>query len=777
MKATTDEETQAQKAVDQFLQNLSDDALQALDKISLQSGRAAYSVYSLNRLNRRMHDEGLNLHDARKKEFGVDDSWKPAPNPLGTPTGNPAVDRTISIASRWIQACEKRWGKPETVAIEHVREGFSSPKKARKDQQEADKRYRANASLREQVVSAMSEPGDDGVRGPESVRFAEIRRLQAVQRQNNKCIYCGKEITFYTAQMDHIVPRKGPGCSNDLANLVAACADCNAKKNNTLFYRWASEEKRNEVLSRIDTWIEDGYMSDKQYIKDVKSRLLQKEEDEPLDVRSIESVAWMARELREQIEGHFHYRQVTFDHVGGNDEFGLQRVTVYRGSVTAAARRASGLENALPWIGGTGGKTRLDRRHHAVDAAVIALMRPGVGKVLIEREALRREQIDSNIAKEEQGRLYGKRFWRNYEGTGKENELYLHWRDCQMDALKNLLCKGMEHDRIVVTNYKRLRLGNSRAHEDTVFPLIKRKVGDALSPINIDKAETPALWKALTSHPDFDPEHGLPKDDNRRIRVRGKTLSAQDEIGFMARSESEFDVVKDAVYAPVRGGFAAIGNSIHHARFYRIPKTNAKGNITGYQFAYLRVFQFDLLKHRKENLFEVDLPPQSISRRSAHPKLRAALDQNTAEYLGWAVVGDEMEIDQAHPYFSPDGKSAINLFMKAFPATKRFKIIGFPMRDQIKLEPLEMSSEGLAEINNAGASVAAKVYGGHQWNDKDTKSINTVLGIGGSYHPSVDLLLNTLPRIIRRNTLGEIRWKSSNNMPTSWSVPPHPEIE
>ena len=763
--------------VARLLESFSEEILREVEQISLPSGRSSYSLDSLNRLNKRMLDEGLDLHTARKKEFNIDDSWKPLPNPLGSRVGNPSVDRTISIVSRWIKACEKRWGKPETINIEHVRSGFTTPKTARKIQKEMDKRHKANNLIREQIVAALDEQEDSGTRGTEAISHSDIRRWQAIQRQNCQCIYCGKTINYQTAQMDHIVPRKGAGSTNELPNLVAACQDCNRDKNNTLFYTWAATDaKRKEVLDRVNTWTQDSYFSSKKqfssYIKEVKSRLRKKEEDDPLDARSIESVAWMARELRGQIEGYFGYSGKTECSTSGNETFSLSRVNVYRGSLTAEARRASGIENKLPWLGGSQKKTRLDRRHHAIDASVIAMMRPSVGVVLAKRESLRREQLDSNLTLNEQLEKYGKRFWKDFTGSNdQEKALYLLWRDAQMVQLADLLIEAMKSDKIIVTNNLRLRLGNGRAHRDEIHSLIKRHVGDALTPTNIDKAATPALWLALTTHPDYDPVKGLPEDWSRRIRIHDQWLDAYSTITFMAKTEEDFSKQKDAVYAPVRHGFAEIGDSIHHARFYRIPKINKSGKQTGWKFAYMRVFKIDLLKNSTSDLFRVKIPPQATSYRAASKDLRKALSKGTAEYLGWAIAGDEIKIDPSSALFSPDGKNAINSFMKAFPTVDRFKIVGFSTRDKITLEPLYISREGIPSLSELTSSDRKRIYGREDISDREIENINTVLGIKGSFHPSVDKLLSSRPSFIRRNSLGEIRWSSKNHMPVSWSIP------
>src|SRR5699024_3532662 len=115
-----------------------------------------------------------------------------------------------------------------------------------------------------------------------------------------------------------------------------------------------------EAVERTKHWKRDNGQSSKSwmaYLKEVRDRLERTEEDPEIDARSMESVAWMANELRDRIAAHFK---------GENSSTGNKQVFVYRGALTADARRVPGVEDRIPWIGG-GGKTRLDRRHHAVD--------------------------------------------------------------------------------------------------------------------------------------------------------------------------------------------------------------------------------------------------------------------------------------------------------------------------------------------------------------------------------------------------------------------------
>jgi CRISPR-associated endonuclease Csn1 len=103
----------------------------------------------------------------------------------------------------------------------------------------------------------------------------------------------------------------------------------------------------------------------------------------------------MGRELKARLEGRYQY---TIGDLSTNpDEELHQRIFVQQGIITARARRIGHIENNLPWFGGTEGKTRLDRRHHAVDASVIALMTPAVAAVIYKGDNLRKEQRDFMI--------------------------------------------------------------------------------------------------------------------------------------------------------------------------------------------------------------------------------------------------------------------------------------------------------------------------------------------------------------------------------------------
>lgn len=690
-------------AVRDFFDSLSDDDLVALDSLTLTGGRAAYSADSLDRLTDRMLHHGVDLHTARKDVFGVDDDWTPPVPPIGEPVGNPAVDRVLKQIARWLQGVEHKWGSPRSINIEHVRDGFSSEVVAR----ELDRQYNKRREVNERYVKDMKERLN--ISGP--ITRSDLIRFSAVERQNGACAYCGEPINYFSTELDHIVPRRGLGSTNRRDNLVAVCARCNRAKTNIPFATWAAKTNipgvnLADAIDRVKFWVfPPGQMTRQQatsFKREVIARLKQREFDPPLDARSMESVAWMANELHARVKNHFPGSSVR----------------VFRGSITAGARRASGLEKRIRFLGERG-KTRLDRRHHAFDAACISMMRPKVAEILAIRSNLRESQ-----------RLSGQEeTWKQFTGQEPADQfIYERWLT-QMQAMGDLFNEALDENMVVVRENLRLRLADGAAHDATIRPFQRKPLGSAFAIGEIDKAATPALWCALTRLPDFDPKHGLPENPDRRISVNGTRFEADDDIELFS---------KNSAAIAVRGGFAEIGNSIHHARVYRIDQGSKKP-----KFGMIRVFQHDLLRHRDEDLFSVELPPQSISMRYCDPAVRKALLDGTATELGWLVVGDELEMDAGT---IKSGKIAE--FMSEFPVIRQWRLDGFDSPSKLRLRPVLLASEGLAGDSSG--------------------SLKSILDRPG-WRPAVNVVFASLQcRVIRRTVLGTQRTGVSFHLPVSW---------
>lgn len=692
-------------SVRDFYHSLGEDVQVKLDELLQSGGRAAYSVDSLERLTDRMMRDGLDVHEARKAEFGVDDTWAPPVPPIRERVGNPAVDRVLKKVDRWLQAVERRWGTPKRINIEHVREGFASEAVAR----ELDRLYNKRWEVNQAYVQAIH----DRFKLSGRVTRGDILRYSAVERQNGQCGYCGEPVTFLTTELDHIVPRRGKGSTNRRDNLMAVCERCNRAKNNIPFATWAAKcnipgVSLQEAIERVNFWNFPAKQmtaaQQRAFKREVIARLKQTSFDPPLDGRSMESVAWMANELHRRIEAHFD---------------GETKVGVYRGAITAAARYASGLEKRIEFIGERG-KTRLDRRHHAFDAACVALMRHSVAQVL---------SLRSNIR--ESNQLRGtKDDWRDIFTQEQYRHLqypYERWLT-QMERVGELFNQALAQDAIPIRQDVRLRPGVGLAHKE-VAALRTKPLSSAFTTVEIDRAATPALWCALTRLSDFDPKEGLAEDPTRTIRVNGTYVGPNDNVELFASGEASIRV---------RGGAVGVGIAIHHARVYRIRTPKKKD-----RYAMVRVFDHDLLRYRDRDVFSVALPPQSISMRYAEPAIRKAMSDGTAEYLGWLVEGDELQLDA-----SSIKSGQIAEVMKQYPAISAWRLNGFYSASRLRLRPVMIAAEGLPQDSN---DTLVKVIDYPGW------------------LPSVDVVFGKCrASVIRRNALGERRNNGRGALPESW---------
>ncbi len=732
---------EAQARAEEFIASLPDEVYGKLDDLKLPEGRAAYSAKSMRMITERMMDSADDLHAARKHCFPmIDDFWKPPADPIGLPVGNPAVDRVLKIVARYLAACESEWGTPESVNVEHTRDGLMSEAMARSEARDRNRNAEANESARREIpiefLAASREASIDDFdeeSGPArfGARQSDVYRWRALQRQSGRCLYCGTTLEYGTFEMDHIVPRAVQGSTNTQTNLAAVCRECNHSKGKDTFAVWAASEKGKArgvslagTLARVDDFFDIGAKRDSErrkphtwqgrFIKVMQERLKRTDLDEAIDNRSIESVGWMANELHTRIEAHYQ------------NELGAKTtVNVFRGFLTSEARKASGVEGRLILTGDKAGKNRLDRRHHAVDAVTIAMLRPGVAQVLTVRDNLRRTaQIEGPRTKIQ---------WKTYQG--EDTELYSRWQ-AQITAAIDLLQAHLESDRLPVFEFLRLRLGSSQGHEDTVRTLLKRRVGAEWSMEQIDRSATPAQWVALTRHPDFEPGQGLPANPSRRIRVNGTWYDPDHEITYFPTG---------AGCVAVRGGYSELGASFHHARIYRCTK-KLKSGATKTFYAMMRVYQVDLLKHAREDLFAVEIPPQAISRRAAEQRLRDALGSGEAEYIGWMVPGDELLLNMD----SQRNEGQVGELLTMFPGTSTWFCSGLFTPSKLRLRPRGLAGEGLPEDSPDG--------------------VRKIL-VGPGWVPSVDVVFGGCnASIIRRDILGRPRLRSTKGLPVCWNA-------
>lgn len=90
------------------------------------------------------------------------------------------------------------------------------------DEIEACRRFRA-----ERVASTSPKPEIAAA----DIDYYNVRenRVKVYERDSYKCRYCQKQLTRFTATLDHVTPVAEHG-DNSLDNLVTACLNCNSRK-------------------------------------------------------------------------------------------------------------------------------------------------------------------------------------------------------------------------------------------------------------------------------------------------------------------------------------------------------------------------------------------------------------------------------------------------------------------------------------------------------------------------------------------------------------------
>lgn len=679
-------------------------------------GRARYSLPTLRLLTEHMQRTGLNSGEARQELFPqLSPGWEPPLPHFDELTGHPTTDQNLSATRKFVLGCVSKWGAPRHINIEVARKGVMTPEKLKEYEEEV-------TSNRDRQAPFIQFLRDEGI----PVNKRNIRRRMLVQRQNSRCLYCPNQINMQYCQLDHIVSRKGGGNSTG-PNLVAVCIDCNQEKQAQVFSVWAKSHHRASLdlaIENVQNWgpfpgrPPESPKTLERLKRRVIQRLKQTEEDAPIDERRMQTTAYAATALRDRIVR-------SYEEQGFTRQKARLKVGLYRGGLVNQARIASGTDRKIG-LRGQDRKFRGDFRHHAIDAAVVALLTNQVGITLSRREARYQEwkllQGQSRIERS---------YYSQFTGHSlAEQKTFNVWTE-KMNDLSTLLVERISNDAVPVKNP--LRLG--------------RKVGalhGKLQGLTLKAADSP--WS--------DEEISRIIDNDLYLRFRN-------ELGFSTKStepttsqltqifkEEPIEDIKLFKASSHRLTIreAAAATEVHHLRLYGWTKNG------GLAFGALRVFSGEIHRlwpDKHTDILTATLPTWSASVRdkSAPGELRKMIHHNDSALkpLGWIAPGDEIELDLSQ--ISSKWPKGIKTFLEAFPNENRWRFDGIydsPLR--IILKPLYISQDFMQVANPP--EVLSKVFGG-KW---------------------MVSLTNLLPHItvIRRNALGEAR-HYSRHLPSSFS--------
>ena len=703
----------------EVFESWSDEEKQTLQDLKFDSGRAAYSIDTLNKLNAYMHEHRVGLHEARQNVFGVSDTWRPPRDRLDEPTGQPTVDRVLTIVRRFILDCERAWGRPQKIVVEHARTGLMGPSQRADVLKEITRNRNANERIRQELRAG----------GVENPNRADIRRNSIIQDQESQCLYCGKEVGVLTAELDHIVPRAGGG-SSKRENLAAVCRACNASKGSRPFAVWAGPARLERTIQRLRELQAFKTKSKKRMLNAIIRRLKQREEDEPMEERSLASTSYAATSIRERLEQHFN------DDLP--DGFAPVSVDVYGGSLTRESRRAGGIDKSI-MLRGQSDKNRFDVRHHAIDAAVMTLLNPSVAVTLEQRRMLKQENdYSSPRGQHDNG-------WRDFIGRGEASQSkFLYWKKTAV-VLADLISEAIAQDTIPVVNPLRLRPQNGSVHKDTVEAVLERTVGDSWTDKQVSRIVDPDTYIAFLSL--LGKKKELEADHQRLVSVSaGVKLLAEERVQIFPEEAA-------SILTP--RGVVKIGDSIHHARLYGWK--NQRGDI---QVGMLRVFGAEFPWFMRESgvkdILRVPIPQGSQSYRDLAPTVRKNIENDKAVEFGWFTQNDELEIDP-FDYIQHGGKDKLARFLSYMPES-RWRIDGISMNNKLRIRPNLLSGEELP----------AKVYG-KELSEEQYKLLEETLKTG-LIIATEGLLSLKSARIVRRNNLGIPRWRGNGHLPTSLDI-------
>lgn len=640
----------------------------------LPDGRVAYSAAAIDAMLPAMRD-GMDLYEARKEAFGLDETWSPPGVKWDAPRMNhPVLQVVRSALNKSLAAIDSEIGSADFVRVEAARRSMSIKYEKRQMSGFAKENEARNIAARTNIEDNGENPG----RG-------RVRTARIIADQNCQCAYgiaCGGNMTLSldNTELDHIIPRS-EGAGNPRKNMVAVCRDCNQKKGGRTFASVATDAQLEAAVDRMKTWKLETFSPD---LPREMERMLRAKSASDVDLRSPTPTSQVATQMCNMLRD----RYATL----GNDT----TCESVNAAVGAEARKSAGFR-----------KTRTDHRHHLVDAVVTATINPKVIPFLRERQA--RRDFARTFAKTSGLR---DRLKAETDAYGLENDYFNRWM-AGLTSLINDMHRLLELDgepavpngdgpadpiagldAVVPRRPVRLKALSRNGdgvltaadplHEQTAAPLHFKRLGDSWTKDEIyrvaDRDLHVHLRRALR-----EVKKQLPEDEERAAIAGDVEVGPDFEVALTPR-------VPQVV---VRGAAYAIG-SVHHLRIYEFDDGS------GPRRAFLPVYRYDVVQALREETdpradrraTHVRLHEGAVSWRNAVTGngvafLRAMDNSQSARHVGWLMRGDEIFVTEPNLVREAKNGSAPAEWL----AQRRYYCTGFEQKD-INVRPLVIAGDG-----------------------------------------------------------------------------------
>lgn len=281
---------------------------------------------------------------------------------------NPTVHIALNQLRRVVNALIKKHGKPDRIAIEVGRE-LKLNEQQRNEVNRIIGRNTKDAIARGEELIETHKQANTGYNRLRLKLWEEINRDQPL---NRPCVYCGRQIAAHMlfngdTDIDHILPYSKT-LDDSQANKVLCCTSCNREKKNrppSDVPQWRTRYP--EILARATTLPKNKQW---RFAEDAMDRF---GDEEGFLARQLTDMQYISRLALTYLAHLYDYEEADLDGVFKRHA----RVRALPGRMTEMLRRYWSLNELLPdhnFVGADVQKTknRLDHRHHAIDAVVIA---------------------------------------------------------------------------------------------------------------------------------------------------------------------------------------------------------------------------------------------------------------------------------------------------------------------------------------------------------------------------------------------------------------------
>lgn len=274
---------------------------------------------------------------------------------------NPTVHIGLNQLRRVVNRLIRAYGRPAEIAVELARElKLSEEQKAEYNRENA--KNRSDAERRSKDLEALGQP-DTGANRARLKLWEELNRDNVMDR---RCVYSGEQIGIEmlfseAVEVDHILPFAAT-LDDSNANKIVCLREANRRKRKRSPYeafghtpQWEEIAARAARLPKNKRW---------RFEPDALKTF---DEKGGFEARQLVDTQYLSRLAREYLSSLYPGKGEESSHVW-----------VSPGRLTEMVRRKLGLNDLLPDHNFGGGadqpKNRLDHRHHAIDAAVIAVV-------------------------------------------------------------------------------------------------------------------------------------------------------------------------------------------------------------------------------------------------------------------------------------------------------------------------------------------------------------------------------------------------------------------